>query len=288
MTQIVCTILRPESRRVVALAGELADRMALPLSLVDIRPAAAEAIAPTAPHGPFLAPGAVAGEAAVPPAPPAADLEMLARDAGVEPVLCEHVEAPAIAAIEALSRNPDVALLVAADSGGGPLATALKGDPPRAALRDLGAPLVLVPEMHRRTTLLSEPPVIACAVLDDDASAATIALAADLAERLDGTLAFVHAGEDEEAVARLEDRIERTVPDDREVTFEVIPELASHDLHAWAATHGADLLATGPPRHGAFGSALLGSAVHTAAEHGTVPLVIAPDDYGSTSPRRMA
>jgi nucleotide-binding universal stress UspA family protein len=125
-------------------------------------------------------------------------------------------------------------------------------------------------------------------VLDDDSGAAAAALAADLAERLRGTLAFVHAGDDEEAIGRVERMIGASLSTDDEVLFEVLPELASHDLHSWAEAKGADLLVTGPPRHGSFGSALLGSAVHTAAEHGTVPLVIAPETYGSTSPRRMA
>jgi nucleotide-binding universal stress UspA family protein len=283
MTQIVCTILRPDATRAVAIAGELAERMSLPLALVDIRPVV-PGVAPVAvPQAPY-----VAGDAAVPPAAPVTDLEALARDAGVDPDLCEHVEAPAVAAIESLSRNPEVELLVAADSGGGPLATALKGDPPRAALRDLGAPLVLVPEQFGRSTVLADRPKIACAVLDDDSGAAATALAAELAERLGGTLAFVHAGEDEEAVGRLESTIAEAVPGNDDVVFEVLPEMASHDLHMWAEAQGADLLVTGPPRHGSFGSALLGSAVHTAAEHGSVPLVIAPEDYGSTSPRRMA
>jgi nucleotide-binding universal stress UspA family protein len=279
MPEIVCTVLRPESARAVALAGQLAERMSLPLSLIDIRSTAPDLVGPPhAPAAPLVAPGPVADPAAggLPPAPPPADLEALAHEAGVRPALCQYMEAPPVAAIEVLSMQPGTALLVAADSGGGPLATALSGEPPRSALRDLHAPLVLVPLRDGGRPTLGDEPCVACAVTDDDAADEAVAVAVDLAERLGASLRFMHAGDDEAAASRLEVRIAAALPDGAGATFEVLPPDHAHDLHAWADARGADLLVVGPPRRGALGSALLGSAVHRAAQHGAVPLVVAP------------
>jgi nucleotide-binding universal stress UspA family protein len=282
MTSVVCAVLRPESVRSVALAGDLAELLALPLVLVDIRPtrpvAASEA---EMAQVPFMAPGLAVGDptslGAVPPAPPPADLEALAHEAGVSPSRCEHLEAPPAAAIESLSAQPDVSLIVSADSGGGPLAVALSGEPPRSALRDLRAPLVLVPERSRRQDRLPARPHIACAVLDDDAAPGAMDVACDLARRLRATLTFVHAGDEPDTADHLAQRVRSRLPEGQEAAFEVLPREDAMDLHAWADARGADLLVTGPPRHGAIVSALLGSVVHTAAQLGSVPVVIAPE-----------
>jgi nucleotide-binding universal stress UspA family protein len=264
MSILLCAVLRPESERAVALAGDLATRLALELALVDIRPTPHDLVAtPTM--------GAVP-----PPSPPRADLAALAEGAGVHPDRCDFIEAPPAAALETLSARPEVEILVASDSGGGPLVTALTGEAPRSALRHLHAPLVLVPEHDRRTAALTEPPSIACAVLDDETAVAAATVAVDLSRRLGAALRFVHAGDDEDAPLRIEERIGAALPKDRAATLEVIPRDQAHELHAWAGARGADLLVTGPPRRGALGSALLGSVVHSASQHGTIPVVVAP------------
>ena len=122
MTCIICAVLRPESVRAVALAGDLAELLAFPLVLVDIRPPAPDAV-PASGAGDPMALGLL------PPAPPPADLE-----------------APPAAAIASLSAKRDVSLIVAADAGGGPLAAAFTGATAVAgglALR-LGATLTFV------------------------------------------------------------------------------------------------------------------------------------------------
>lgn len=273
MTSIICAVLRPESLRAVALAGDLAELMDLPLVLVDIRPTGPEAV-PASGAGDPMALGLL------PPAPPDADLEGLAREAGVVPTRCERLEAPPAAAIASLSGKRGVSLIVSADAGGGPLAAALTGEPPRSALRDLRAPLVLVPEGARRQKRLPARPHLACAVLDDDAAPGATAVACDLAGRLDATLTFVHAGDEPETAERVARRVRSGLPDGQEAGFEVLPRDDALDLHAWAEGRGADLLITGPPRHGGIVSALLGSVVHSAAQHGTVPIVIAPEGAG--------
>jgi nucleotide-binding universal stress UspA family protein len=279
MPTIVCTVLRPESERAVALAGDLAERMDMSLTLVDIRPVRPDPAFMTTPHAPHIAPAAPVDDPAttgpVPAAPPA-DLEALARQAGVSPAGCERMEAPPAAAIEELSARPGVELLVASDTGAGPLATAITGKPPRSSLRHLHAPLVLVQEHARRPVRLPDHPSIACAVLDDESGAPAAALAGDLADRLGATLRFVHAGNDDDALPRLQDLVRSAIAPHGDVRLEVLPREDAQDLHAWAERQGADLLVTGSPRHGALVSALLGSVVHTAAQHGEVPVVVAP------------
>lgn len=279
MSHVVCTILRPESKGAVAVAGNLAERLSLPLVLLDIRATRPDLVPSRGtPHAPAVGTTTLGDPVALgpPPVPPPADLRALARDAGVHAERYERIEAPPASAIASLSAHPDVELLVAADTGGGPLAAALNAESPRSLLRDVHAPLVLVPEQERSPAPLPERPSIACAIADDGAAGAAAAVAADLADRLGGTLTFVHAGEDPDVTAGLEEQIRTAIGDERAVDVETLPAEAAQDLHEWAGARGADLLVTGPPRRGAVGSALLGSAVHRAVQHGTLPIVIAP------------
>jgi Universal stress protein family len=258
MTTILCAVLRPESEHAAALAGALARRLRLPLTLVDIRPTRPDLLARDA------APDASAPDTMP---PPPSDLDTLAEQTGLPRVRCERMEAPPAAAIEAISAQPDVELVVTSYAGAGPL----------AALRDVRAPLVVVPEPVRQDPLLGDPPAIACTLGDDHPTPAAAGLAFDLAGRLDAILAFVDAGGDVAALHGTASRAGSGATDGPADGLQVLAGEDAHALHPWSGAHRADLLVTGPPRHGPLMSALRDPVVHVAVCDGGVPVVVVPE-----------
>ena len=282
MPQLLCPILRPDSARAVPLAGDLASRLALELVLVDVRSVRpGPMFAPEAAGAPVVIPTAGVGDpvAEAAPAQPPVDLEALAHQAGVRPHRLEHVEAPPLQALRDLSSRPEVELLVVGDAGHGPLASALVGDAPRGALRDVHSPLVLVP-VHTGQTALPPRPSVVCAVDDDDVAETVAVFAAAFAQRLGGALTLLHAGDDADRAARVRARCRRALVDLDDASFETVPGTAAEDLDALAAERGAHLIVVGRPRHGALLSSLRGSVAHSAAQGASLPVVVVPDAAG--------
>jgi nucleotide-binding universal stress UspA family protein len=280
VNEVVCVVVPPDTGEgVVAFAGALAERLGLPLALVEVRvpvpPVAGVPLGAPQPMAPpmdlpdLVDPPADDGIAA-----PGSDLARLADRAGVRPSRTETVLATPVDGIAETAGARGVELVVAADQGGGVLRSLLGASPARAGMRSAERPLVLVP--RDASTRLPDAPAIVVAVDDDGAAGGVVALAAELARRLEGTLRLVRVvgrGDDRAGAAEQLERLRGDLPARRDVGIEVVPGDGGETL---AAVAGDGLVVTGRPRSGALRAALSGSAVRDLLDAGRAPVVVAP------------
>ena len=276
--RIVCVVRGAQDTAdavaLAAFAGSLADGLGLPLALVEL----AEPIPPIAPMPPAGFPVDPAHpvhpvpEAAGPPEP-RADLDAIAEDAGVDP-LESHVETGPIAtALAGLVAEASTTLVVVGDEGSGALWSLVTGAPARRVLRDLPAPLLLVPRAAGGGH--DGPWRIAAGILDPDHEATVLPLACDLAQRLDGDDLQLFVGEPQRGA--LSERARALLTAGVGLQVRAVGEDPAEALGGVLARGEADLLVLAPPERGLLGSALRGSIFHTVAAGGHGPILVAPE-----------
>jgi nucleotide-binding universal stress UspA family protein len=293
--EVVCAILSGEpSKRAVRVAAQLADRLALRLALIEVHvPIPPPRTAPVEGPQPLVALASEADVLAaeqVPVVQGPAEWQRgvrVPRDARHDAITA----APAMA-LERLAQDPRTELLVVGDEGGGPLRAKLEGNAGREALRDVACPLVLVPARAADAGQEADMGTLVCGVDDDDAAPGVAAGAAGLARRLNARLHIVHvlerpptappgahapslrSGEARAGAGQVMTRCRAALPAQIRAEFVTAKGDAAKRLGAAARAVGAGLIAVGRPRHGAIGSALLGSAVHGLLANGTTPVCV--------------
>ena len=299
---VVCAVLTGESsKRAVRVAARLAERLSLRLALIDVHvpippPQAAplEAPQPVVPFGPAVGvPPLPADEIAVVQSP--ADWR---RDVALAPDTREDtMTAAPTMVLERLAQDTRTELLVVGDEGGGPLRAKLEGNAGRSVLSDVQCPVVLVPGPSAGSTDEADITTVLCGVDDDDdgAAPAVAAAAARLATGLGARLRIVHVVERALSGAPPEPVAPSQLPDDGRYEserlfancraalpphaggeFVTVEGDAAEGLQAAARDVDAGLIVVARPRHGAVGSALLGSVMHQLLRTGTTPVCVIP------------
>lgn len=248
-----------------AFAGSVADGLGLPLALVEL----AEPIPPIAPVPLAGFPVYPVPEAAGLPEP-RADLDAIAEDAAVDPSESRVEIGPVASALAELVAEASTALVVVGDEGSGALWSLITGAPVRHALRDLPAPLLLVPcatgGAHHG------PWRIAAGILDPGHEETVLPLACDLVQRLGGDLQLL-VGEPPRAA--LSERAGALLTGGVALQVRAAGEDPAEELGGVLARGEADLLVLAPPERGLLGSALRGSIFHTVAAGGHGPILVA-------------
>lgn len=299
--EVVCAILSGESsKRAVRLAVQLAERLALRLALIEVHvPIPPPQAAPVEGPQPLvpLAPSAGVPPLSADPVPVVQGPAEWRRDVVMPPDTREDAitAAPAMA-LERLAQDARTELLVVGDEGGGPLRAKLAGNAGREVLSDVACPLVLVPA-RAPANPDTDMATVVCGVDDDDAAPGVAAGTARLARRLGARLLIVHVREraapDQLTPSQLSDaargrsrrvfaNCRAALPADVSAEFVALQGDAAQRLEATARDVGATLITVGRPRHGAVGSALLGSALHQLLATGTTAVcVISPTSSAS-------
>ena len=298
--EVVCAVLSgASSKGAVRVAARLAERLSLRLALIDVHvpippPQAAplEAPQPVVPFGPAVGVPPLPGDEIAVVQGPAE----WRREVAMAPDTREDTmtAAPAMA-LERLAQDPRTALLVVGDEGGGPLRAKLEGNAGRSVLSDVRCPVVLVPRRRAGTTDEADIATVLCGVDDDGAAPAVAVAAASLAERLGARLRIVHvlerslSGAPPEPVApsqlggdgrneseRLFATCRAALPPHAAAEFVTVDGDAAEGLRSAAREVDAGLIVVARPRHGAVGSALLGSVMHQLLRTGTTPICVIP------------
>lgn len=256
-----------------AFAGSLADGLGLRLALVEL----AEPIPPIAPMPPAGFPvdpahpmHSVPEAAGLPE--PRADLDAIAEDAGVDPLESRVETGPIAMALAELVAEASTTLVVVGDEGSGALWSLVTGAPARRVLRDLPAPLLLVPRAAGGAH--HGPWRIAAGILDPEHEETVLPLACDLVQRLDGDLQLL-VGEPQRGA--LGERAGALLTAGVGLQVHAVGEDPAEELGGVLARGEADLLVLAPPERGLLASALRGSIFHTVAAGGHGPILVAPE-----------
>lgn len=199
------------------------------------------------------------------------DLTAVAERAEVRPAIRRELPGPVSGVLEELAAEPSTALVVVGDGGEGALWSAISGAPMRRALRELPAPLVLVPNGVSRPGATRWR--VAAGILNPEQCQPVLSIASALAQRLDGELILLADGGSQ---ATATEQASVIFPSDTRMRVELLPEDPAEGLGDVLARGDADLLVLAPPERGLLASAILGSVFHAVAagEHG--PIVVAP------------
>ncbi|MBA2348972.1 MAG: universal stress protein [Solirubrobacterales bacterium] len=251
---------------IAAWAGALADGLGVPLDLVGV----AEALAPVGITPVPGVPLASVPEVAALQEPPV-DLTAVAERAGVRPASRRELPGPVAGVLEELAAEPLTALIVVGDDGDGALWSAISGAPIRRALRELPAPLVLVPHGVRRPQATRWR--VAAGIMNPEQCRPVLSIASALAQRLDGELILLADGASQ---ATATEQASDLLPSDARPRTELLPEDPAAVLGDVLAHGDADLLVLAPPERGLLASAILGSVFHAVAAGGHGPIVVAP------------
>lgn len=268
--RVVCVLrATDEGQRAAAIAawgGALAVGLGVPLELVGV----AEALPPVG-----IAPVAGVPVASVPEVAalqePPVDLTAVAERAGVRPATRRELPGPFAGVLEELAAEPSTALLVVGDDAEGAMWSAITDAPARRALRELPAPLVLVPNGASRPGARRWR--VAAGILSLEQCQPVLSIASALAQRLDGELMLLA---DEESHATATEQASVILPSDARTQVELLPEDPAAMLSDVLAHGDADLLVLAPPERGLLASAILGSVFHAVAAGGHGPIVVAP------------
>jgi nucleotide-binding universal stress UspA family protein len=270
---IVCLAIESDPSDAAArTAADLSRGLGRPLVLVDVQ----VPVMPVATAYPPVAPAPpLAAEVPEPPRPAPRDLEGLATRAGGSAVRYETRVGNPSDVLVALAAEPGTALVVAPDDGAGAFATALGANPARRALRDVACPVVLVPGSCGG---LTEPLTIVAPVPGDAATGDVLGVAAALVADLHGHLVLVHVVSGSHGDDAAVERARAALPADMAVEIRSRGAAEAEALESVAAEVDAGLIVLGPPAHGPFVSALLGSTTHEVASQARVPVVVVPGD----------
>jgi nucleotide-binding universal stress UspA family protein len=256
----------PRAAAIAAWAGALADGLGVALDLVGV----AEALPPVGiPPVPGVPLASVPEVAAL--QEPHLDLTAVAERAGVRPARQRELPGPFAGVLEELAAEPSTALVVVGDDAEGAMWSAITDAPARRALRELPAPLVLVPNGVSRPQATRWR--VAAGILKPEQCQPVLSIAGALAQRLDGELILLA---DEGAQATATEQAGVIFPSDARLQVELLPEDPAEGLGDVLARGHADLLVLAPPERGLLASAVLGSVFHAVAAGGHGPIVVAP------------